>query len=81
MFFRNFERLEGLFLPASDGENVNIVAINAKRNITRQRFTAAHEICHFIKDVGRNEFVCLMASKDFKEKYADAFASAFLNLT
>lgn len=76
--FRNFERLEGLFLPASDGENVNIVAINAKRNITRQRFTAAHEICHFIKDVGRNEFVCLMASKDFIEKYADAFASAFL---
>lgn len=76
--FRKFEKLEGLFLPASEEDNVNVVAINGDRNITRQRFTAVHEICHFVKDVGRNEFVCPIASKDFIERYADAFASAFL---
>lgn len=76
--FRNFEKLEGLFFPSSGENDINIVAINAKRNITRQRYTAAHEICHFLKDVGRHEFVCLTASKEFIEKYADAFASAFL---
>ena len=75
--FRNFDKLEGLFMPATEAGDINLVSINAKRNITRQRFTAAHEICHFLKDAGR-PFVCMASSDDFIEKYADTFASAFL---
>lgn len=40
---RNFNRLEGVYIPAQSEDDIAIVGISAKRPITRQRFTAAHE--------------------------------------
>lgn len=77
--FRNFKEVEGLFLPAMTDGDVNLVAINAKRPITRQRFTASHELCHYLKDPREGKsFICETGAKNVIERYADAFASAFL---
>lgn len=77
--FRNFKDVEGLFLPAMKDGDVDLVAINAKRPITRQRFTASHELCHYLKDPREGKsFICETGAKNIIEKYADAFASAFL---
>ena len=57
---------------------MDLVAININRPITRQRFSATHELCHYLKDVQNQSFMCAIASNDFIEKYAESFASAFL---
>lgn len=57
--FRNFKDVEGLFLPAMKDGDVDLVAINAKRPITRQRFTVSHELCHYLKDPREGKsFIC-----------------------
>ena len=77
--FRNFDKMEGLFMPATDDMPIDLVALNAKRPITRQRFSAAHELCHYLKDTDiQSSFMCAIASNEYIEKYAEAFASAFL---
>lgn len=48
-FIRNFNKLEGVYIPAQSKDDIAIVGINAKRPITRQRFTAAHELCHHLE--------------------------------
>lgn len=50
LVFRLFHRLEGLFFPADGGGDMDLVAINSGRPITRQRYSAAHELCHLLKD-------------------------------
>ena len=47
-----FSKLEGLFMPQKEYDDIDLVAINNNENsnIYRQRFTAAHEVCHVIKD-------------------------------
>lgn len=77
--FRTFsdKKLEGMYLPAQDDDDVPVVGINIKRPITRQRFTAAHELCHHIKD-SRSSQVCDLGSTSPVEKYADAFAAELL---
>lgn len=79
--FSNFDRLEGIIL--NDKDNVTIVGINKNRPWTRQRFTAAHEYCHYIKDLNRaenevNRIDCLMGSKSKIEQFADRFAACLL---
>lgn len=74
--FRAFDGIEGLYFPKENTDDTDLVVINSKRPITRQRFTAAHELCHFIKD--RNSCVCMMKTNAPIEKYADRFASALL---
>ena len=49
----NFKKLEGVYIPASDDNDMPVVGINANRPITRQRFTAAHELCHHFRDADR----------------------------
>lgn len=74
---RDFGKLEGVFIPAKDQEDIPIVGINLNRPITRQRFTAAHELCHYLKD--SNEQICpIIGSKSAIEKFADRFASGIL---
>ena len=51
---RNFKNLEGVYIAPSDSDDIPLVAINANRPITRQRFTAAHELCHHFKDAGKH---------------------------
>ncbi len=75
--FRDFEKLEGIYIVPEDEEDLPIIGININRPITRQRFTAAHELCHHIKD--RANSACpIRGNKDIIEKFADSFASELL---
>lgn len=76
--FRNLDKLEGAFFPEGD-DGIPLIAFNAKRPIQRIRFTAAHELCHFLKDSDNDNIPwCVLHSKNRIEIYADKFASAFL---
>lgn len=75
--FMEFEKLEGIYCLPEDKDDIPIIGINFNRNIQRQRYTAAHELCHHIKD--QNSNICpIMGKKNEVEKYADQFASALL---
>jgi len=75
-FFRPFKKYEGIYLQEDDNGSA-IVGININRPITRQRYTAAHELCHHIKDAGKN-ISCLISGKSEIEKFAEAFAAGLL---
>ncbi len=74
---RDFKKLEGVYIPAQSEDDIAIVGINANRPITRQRFTAAHELCHHFKDADK-QVACPIGQKNSTEYFADAFASAIL---
>lgn len=76
--FRNFKELEGIYIVPEDDKDIPVVGINFNRPITRQRFTAAHELCHHLKD--RTNSTCPIngTKKDKVEKFADKFASELL---
>ena len=73
---RDFGKLEGVYVPALSQDDIPIVGININRPITRQRFTAAHELCHYFRD--SEQQICLIGSKSAVEKSADSFASGIL---
>ena len=73
----NFNKLEGVYIPAQSEDDIAIVGISAKRPITRQRFTAAHELCHHFRDADK-QVACPIGQKNSSEYFADAFASALL---
>lgn len=75
--FRPFKNYDGIYVPASDEDDVPVVGINLKRPITRQRFSAAHELCHHLKDAN-NVFVCTPNPQSKIEKYAEDFAAELL---
>ncbi len=74
---RDFGKLEGVYVPAIDHDDIPIVGINLNRPITRQRFTAAHELCHYIRD-SENQVCPLIGTKSVAERFADNFASGLL---
>lgn len=76
----DFENLEGIII---NDTNNTLVGINKNSALQRQRFTAAHEFCHYIKDLKvqdghMNIIQCLKNSNSQIEKYADAFAGYLL---
>ena len=76
--YSDFDKLEGLLLY--DKEK-SVVSININRQITRQRFTAAHELGHILlhTQVNVNSFLCpIFGIKNDIEKEADYFASNLL---
>ena len=78
---KDFENLDGIII--NDEDNCTIVGINSNNNWQRQRFTAAHEYCHFIKDInkenGTTDYIeCLKKSNKKIEKYANDFAGYLL---
>ncbi|NLT09665.1 MAG: ImmA/IrrE family metallo-endopeptidase [Ruminococcus sp.] len=75
--FRPFKKYDGVYIPAEDDGDVPIIAINLNKPITRQRYSAAHELCHFLKDSNK-QFACILGSKSAIEKYAEKFASELL---
>lgn len=77
--FRAFpnKNYDGMYLPAQGEDDVAIVGINLKRPITRQRYTAAHELCHHIKD-SRSTYMCNPGSRMPIERYAENFAAELL---
>lgn len=75
--FMDFKDLEGIYLVPEDINDVPVVGINYNRPITRRRFTAAHEICHHLKD-RKNEACLISSGRNEIEKYAERFAAALL---
>lgn len=74
---RNFDRLEGIYIVPEDDNDIPIVGINNNRPITRQRFTAAHELCHHVKD--KKDVYCpIYGPMDAVEKFANDFAASLL---
>ncbi|MBP5254067.1 MAG: ImmA/IrrE family metallo-endopeptidase [Lachnospiraceae bacterium] len=74
---RDFRKLEGVYIPATSEDDVPIVGINANRPITRQRFTAAHELCHHFRDADK-QISCPIGAETAAERFADDFAAALL---
>ena len=74
---QDFKKLEGVYIPASSKEDIPIVGINANRPITRQRFSAAHELCHHFHDADK-QISCPIGSKNAVERFAEDFAAALL---
>jgi Zn-dependent peptidase ImmA (M78 family) len=75
--FRSFSKYEGVYIPAENDGDCPVVGINIKRPITRQRFTAAHELCHHIMDCNSSS-ICAFNSSNPIEKYAERFAAELL---
>lgn len=76
--FMDSHNLEGVYIPANSEDDIPVVGINYNRNITRQRFTAAHELCHHFKDADRAISCPINGIKNNIEKFADKFASSLL---
>ncbi|SFA71723.1 ImmA/IrrE family metallo-endopeptidase [Selenomonas ruminantium] len=75
--FMDAKKLEGVYIVPEDAEDVPMVGINYNRPITRQRFTAAHELCHHLKD--RRSQICPIGNNvNAMERYAEQFAAALL---
>ncbi|MBE6155469.1 MAG: ImmA/IrrE family metallo-endopeptidase [Firmicutes bacterium] len=77
--FSDFDKLEGLLL--FDKQKESIVSINLNRPITRQRFTAAHELGHIMlhTEINGDNFLCpILGAKNHIEREADDFASYLL---
>lgn len=75
---REFKKLEGIYVAPENENDIPLVAINKKRPATRQRFTAAHELCHHIKDRNNESICCPIGSGNPIEKFANEFASRLL---
>ena len=74
----NFKKLEGVYIPTTNADDVPVVGINANRPITRQRFTAAHELCHHFRDADKHISCPINGKKSSIEFFADGFAAALL---
>lgn len=77
--FSDFDKLEGLLL--FDKQKESVVSINLNRPVTRQRFTAAHELGHIMlhTEIKGKNFLCpISGSKSLIEREADDFASYLL---
>lgn len=75
--FKPFKKYEGIYVPADSEDDIPIIGINLKRPITRQRYTAAHELCHHLKDSNKT-FTCEVSPKSDVERYAEKFAGELL---
>lgn len=75
--FVDFKGLEGIYILGDNEDDIPLIGINFNRPITRQRYTAAHELCHHIKD--QNSKICpITGERNSVENYADRFSSALL---
>jgi len=75
---RDFRKLEGVYISQSADDDIPIVGINWNRPITRQRFTAAHELCHHFRDAEKQISCPISGKKTAIERFADQFAAALL---
>ena len=78
LLLMDFHKLEGVYLPKSAKDDTPVVGINVNRPITRQRFTAAHELCHHFRDADKQISCPIGGNKDSIEIFADRFAAALL---
>lgn len=73
----NFKNLEGVYIPSKGENDLPVVGININRPITRQRYSAAHELCHHLRDADK-EVSCPIGRKNATERFAEDFAAALL---
>lgn len=73
----DFKNLEGVYIPASTPEDIPVVGINVNRPITRQRYSAAHELCHHFRDADK-QISCPIGANNAVEMFAEGFAAALL---
>ncbi|PNE20267.1 hypothetical protein V511_09620 [Mesotoga sp. Brook.08.YT.4.2.5.1] len=71
------KRISGICLRAEDNK---IIVVNSEQTYGRQRFTAAHELCHIYFHEDLHKVICPFAfdEKDPAEIEANKFASYFL---
>lgn len=72
----DFDELEGYFIPPENNEKFSKIGLKLDTPPERRRFSAAHELCHHLKDDGirkTNE-----EKNDPIEKFADQFATHLL---
>ena len=74
----DFKKLEGVYIPASSEDDLPLVGINKNRPITRQRYSAAHELCHHFRDADKQISCPIWGAKNAVEKFAESFAAALL---
>lgn len=78
VFYPMSERISGISIR---NQNIRLIAINSSLTYGRQRFTAAHELCHLFFHENFKSVICgkdIDQNKDPQEKEADLFASYFL---
>lgn len=78
VFYPMSERISGICVR---DEHNKLIAANSTLTYGRQRFTAAHELCHLFFHDDFNKIICakdIDKNKDPKEVEADKFASYFL---
>lgn len=80
--FQRLDNLAGAYLPETEKSPPGIL-INENLPLTRQRYTAAHELCHFIRSDSTSfdtssELFYDSYKRDDKEKIAEEFASCIL---
>ncbi|MCT1538519.1 MULTISPECIES: ImmA/IrrE family metallo-endopeptidase [Lysinibacillus] len=80
--FQKIDKLAGAYIPETQKNRPGIL-INENLPITRQRYTAAHELCHYIRkdppslDTS-SELFMEEYKRDEKEQIAEVFASCIL---
>lgn len=85
----NLENLTVVHYPMGDNisgacfkfDSQKLIVINSNSTYGRQRFTAAHELCHLFFHKQLGSVICpksIEKTKDSQEKEADLFASYFL---
>lgn len=80
--FQEMDSLAGAYLPETSDSPPGIL-INENLPLTRQRYTAAHELCHFIRKDSTSldtssELFMDKYKRDEKEQIAEEFASNIL---
>ena len=85
LMFRPLEgKTDGFYLPKTIHRPKAGILVNSQRPYTRQRYTAAHELCHYIeKDSARIEVISegcaqLPLGRSKGEIFAESFAEHFL---
>ena len=73
----DFNKIEGVYIPATTDNDVPVVGINVNRPITRQRFSAVHELCHHLRDADK-QISCPIGARNAMEIFAERFAAAVL---
>ncbi|TGB01485.1 ImmA/IrrE family metallo-endopeptidase [Halobacillus salinus] len=81
--FQKLDSLAGAFLPETPDRKPGVL-INKELPLTRQRYTAAHELCHFIRndppsiDTSSDLFNVDSYKREDNEQIANEFASSIL---
>lgn len=68
----------GFYIPPNDEDDIHLVVLNAQNEITRQRFSLAHEIGHVLRYRYKGVKVNSNKIKNKEEKFCNAFAEHFL---